>query len=103
MLILKRIGRKIGQKIGPKIGQEAIQIIRPNNANQGEISLFDVKELYDAAYAEKAKAGANIKKLRALLKQAPQLDLSYRSQMEYLRMMPLAPTPRHYNNKKRAA
>ena len=51
------------------------------NDNQAEISLFDVKELYDAAYAEKAKARVNLKKFRRLMEKATQLDLAYRAQL----------------------
>lgn len=51
------------------------------NDNQAEISLFDVKQLYDAAYAEKAKARVNLKKFRKLMEKATQLDLAYREQL----------------------
>lgn len=51
------------------------------NDNSGEISLFDVKELYDAAYAEKAKARVNLKKFQALIEQAEKLDTAYRAQL----------------------
>ena len=51
------------------------------NDNQREISLFDVKELYDAAYDEKAKARVNLKKFKALIEKAEQMDLAYRAQL----------------------
>lgn len=51
------------------------------NDNQAEISLFDVKELYDAAYEEKAKARVNLKKFRKLMGKATLLDLAYRAQL----------------------
>jgi len=51
------------------------------NDNQAEISLFDVKELYDAAYAEKAKARVNLKKFRVLIEKAEKLDALYRTQL----------------------
>lgn len=51
------------------------------NDNLVEISLFDVKELYDAAYAEKAKARVNLKKFHKLMERATQLDLAYRAQL----------------------
>ena len=52
-----------------------------NNDNSQEISLFDVKELYDAAYAEKAKARVSLKRFKALINKAEQLDLAYRAQL----------------------
>lgn len=51
------------------------------NDNSGEISLFDVKELYDAAYAEKAKARVNLRKFRKLMGKAIELDNAYRAQL----------------------
>ena len=51
------------------------------NDNQGEISLFDVKELYDAAYAEKAKIRINLKAFQVLLAQAETLEVAYRAQL----------------------
>ena len=51
------------------------------NDNRAEISLFDVKELYDAAYAEKAQARVNLKKFRKLMEKATQMDLAYRAQL----------------------
>ena len=52
-----------------------------NNDNGQEISLFDVKELYDAAYAEKAKARVNLKKFKNLIEKAEKLDALYRDQL----------------------
>lgn len=51
------------------------------NDNMAEISLFDVKELYDAAYEEKAKARVNLKRFKALMIKATQLDEAYRAQL----------------------
>lgn len=51
------------------------------NDNTGEISLFDVKEIYDAAYAEKAKAKVNLKKFKKLMEKATELDTAYREQL----------------------
>ncbi|MEM8832987.1 MAG: hypothetical protein AAGB32_00455 [Pseudomonadota bacterium] len=51
------------------------------NDNSPEISVFDVKELYDAAYAEKAKARVNLKKFRVLIEKAEQMDALYRAQL----------------------
>lgn len=52
-----------------------------NNDNGQEISLFDVKELYDAAYEEKAKARVNLKKFKKLMEKATLLDEAYRAQL----------------------
>jgi hypothetical protein len=57
-----------------KIGNKAIKVLRAKNDNNGEISLFDVKELYDAAFVEKDKARVNLKKFTALMAKAEQLD-----------------------------
>lgn len=54
------------------------------NDNNNEVSLFDVKELYDAAYDEKAKARVNLKKFKALLGKAEKLDSIYRTQLDQL-------------------
>ena len=64
-----------------KTGSKAIKVLKPKNDNNDEISLFDVKELYDAAYAEKEKARVNLKKFTALLNKAEKLDAIYRSQL----------------------
>ena len=57
-------------------------------ANENEISFFDVKALYDAAYDEKAKARANIRRFRALLAQAEHLETAYRAQLAAARPGP---------------
>ena len=64
-----------------KIGGRAWKAFRPQNDNDGVISLFDVKELYDAAFAEKDKARVNIKRFRTLLEKAQKLDAAYREQL----------------------
>ncbi|MEM6812589.1 MAG: hypothetical protein AAF549_09015 [Pseudomonadota bacterium] len=51
------------------------------NDNQAEISFLEVKELYDAAFAEKAKARVNLKKFRSLIQKAEKLDALYRQQL----------------------
>jgi hypothetical protein len=56
-------------------------LVTPAQANENEISFFDVKELYDAAFAEKDKARANIKRYNALMTQAEALDAAYRAQL----------------------
>ncbi len=65
-------------KILRRIGQGAIKVIRPKNDNKNEISLLDIKELYDRAYDEKAKAKRIIKTYKTLLAQAEKLDKAYR-------------------------
>lgn len=57
-----------------------MQLLYPLNEN--EISFFDVKELYDAAYDEKAKADASLARFKALMEQAEALDLAYRAQLQ---------------------
>ncbi len=52
-----------------------------NNDNGQEISLFDVKQLYDDAYEEKAKARVSLKRFKALMVQAIKLDTAYRAQL----------------------
>ncbi len=51
------------------------------NDNKDEISYFDVKELYEAAYAEKAKTRVSLKRFKALMNKARQLDNAYRVQL----------------------
>ncbi len=51
------------------------------NDNGQEISLFDVKELYDAAYEEKARARVNLKKFKIFIEKAEKMDLAYRAQL----------------------
>ena len=51
------------------------------NDNSGEISFLDVKELYDAAFAEKNKARVNLKKFKTLMTQAEKMDAAYRVQL----------------------
>lgn len=50
-------------------------------ANENEISLFDVKALYEAAYAEKFQAKASLRRFRSLLARAEKLDGAYRKQL----------------------
>lgn len=51
------------------------------NDNAQEISFFDVKELYEAAYEEKAKIRVNLKKFQKLMEKATQMDEAYRAQL----------------------
>ncbi len=69
-------------KILRRIGQGAFKVLRPKNDNQSEISLLDIKELYDRAYGEKAKAKRLIKTYKSLLGQAEKLDKAYRVQIK---------------------
>lgn len=64
-----------------RIGNKAIKVLRAKNDNQGKISFVDVKELYDAAFAEKDKARANIKRFTALMSKAEHLDYLYRASL----------------------
>jgi len=64
-----------------KIDWKALLALKAKNDNKEEISLFDVKELYDAAYEEKAKARVNLKKFHILLQKAAKLDEAYRIQL----------------------
>lgn len=63
------------------VGQRFIGWFYGAEANQNEISIFDVKALYDAAYEAKDKARANLKEFKELLAQAETLDLAYRAQL----------------------
>jgi hypothetical protein len=63
------------------VGQRFAGWLGLAEANQNVISLFDVKELYDAAYAEKARARVNVRTFRVLLEKAERLDAAYRVQM----------------------
>ncbi len=64
------------------VGQRFIALFKGHEANQNVISLFDVKELYDAAYDEKAKARACLKTFKELLEKAEMLDAAYRAQLQ---------------------
>jgi hypothetical protein len=59
-------------------------------ANENDISFFDVKELYDAAYAEKAAARTSLSRFKALMAQAEALDTAYRAQLAARRPGPAA-------------
>lgn len=58
--------------------------ITAKNDNLEEISFVDVKELYDAAFAEKAKARVNLKRFKTLMAKAEQMDTAYRVQLGLL-------------------
>lgn len=63
-----------------KMGNKVVKIIKPKNDNKQDISLFDVKELYDRAYAEKDKARGCLKAFTRLLEEAATLEQAYREQ-----------------------
>lgn len=48
---------------------------------QAEISLLDVKELYDRAYDEKAQKGTETEDFKLMLADAVKMDLAYRRQL----------------------
>lgn len=59
-------------------GNTMFKLLKKENE---EISFVDVKQLYDAAYAEKDKARVNLKKFKRLLTKAMRLDALYRAQL----------------------
>ncbi len=65
-----------------RVKRHFVKLFQLDISNQNRISLFDVKGAYDAAYEEKAKARAALKKFNAKLKQAQKLDSLYRAQLE---------------------
>lgn len=50
--------------------------------NQNEISYFDVKVLYDAAFEEKDRARASLATFKSLMAQAEALEAAYRAQLK---------------------
>lgn len=64
-----------------RLGKKTIKVLRAKNDNNAEISFFDVKEMYEAAYAEKKKARVNIKRFKKLMAKATLMDMAYRSQL----------------------
>ena len=71
-------------------------IKKAKNDNRGEITFFDVKALYDAAYAEKAQGRANVKRFKKLMAKATLMDIAYRAQLTKI-------TPFAYREYKKAA
>ncbi len=67
MLKLKRVGAGVRNAFTPKY-------------KKGAVSFFDVKELYDEAYKQKAQATALMVSSKLLMQQASQLDTAYRLQ-----------------------
>lgn len=56
-------------------------LVTPAQVNENDISFFDVKALYDAAYDEKDKARTGIRRFQTLLAQAETLEAAYRAQL----------------------
>ena len=50
-------------------------------ANENDISFFDIKTLYDAAYEEKEAARESLRRYAALKAQAEALETAYRAQL----------------------
>jgi len=58
-----------------------LENLQAHNDNIAEISFFDVKELYEAAYAAKEKTEGDLGMFQALLSEAERLDQAYRAQL----------------------
>ncbi len=67
MLKLRRVGAGVRNVLTPR-------------QKKGAISFFDVKELYDEAYKQKAAAMELTISYELLLKKAKDLDIAYRAQ-----------------------
>lgn len=52
------------------------------NDNAKDISFFDVKDLYDRAYEERAKAIEALRAAQKLMAQAQGMDAAYRAQLK---------------------
>lgn len=64
-----------------KAGAKKARRIIAHNDNMAEISFFDVKELYEIAYAEKSADGTPSPRFNLLLKRAEKMDTAYRAQL----------------------
>ena len=53
----------------------------PKNDNHGEISFFDVKDLYEKAYAFQVNNSADISEFSLLMARARKMDEAYRAQL----------------------
>ncbi len=62
-------------------GSRHAKSITPVNDGKREISFFDVKELYEIAYAEKGTIGKTSPRFELLMKRAEKLDAAYRTQL----------------------
>lgn len=67
---MKKI-KKMGWALKTLVGQ----------ANENDISFFDIKTLYDAAYEEKEAARESLRRYTALKAQAETLEAAYRAQL----------------------
>jgi hypothetical protein len=69
----------------PLFGQNVEKLLEQQTENRQyivqELSVFDVKELYDHAYAEKDKGPQFYNGFRQLLAKAVKLDMEYRRQL----------------------
>ena len=54
-------------------------------AQKSEISFFDVKELYNLAYEEKARARNALRQYKKIEKRAKAMDEAYRAQLGLVR------------------
>ena len=68
-------------------GSKSDKMIKPLNDNQGEISFFDVKDLYEKAYAYKAKKTSDIAKFHLMMAKAQKMDNAYRAQLNLIQIM----------------
>lgn len=63
-------------------GSKTNKSIKPLNDNQSEISFFDVKDLYERAYAYKAENATDVARFHLLMAKAQKMDNAYRNQLE---------------------
>ncbi|HPF79028.1 MAG TPA: hypothetical protein PLF01_07010 [Alphaproteobacteria bacterium] len=64
-----------------RFDSQTTETIIAHNDNMAEISFFDVKELYEIAYAEKSADGTPSPRFNLLLKRAEKMDTAYRAQL----------------------
>ncbi len=65
--------RVVGRKIG--------RIIKGLKGQTSEITFFEVKELYNAAYEQKAQARNALRQFKRIEAQARRMDAAYRAQL----------------------
>jgi hypothetical protein len=68
-----------------RVEDNTVKPLKAKNDNMSEISFFDVKELYDAAYAEKAKARVHLHKFNVLMAQAVAMEAAYLEQLKTIK------------------
>ncbi len=61
--------------------KQGIQRVLGVKASKKDISFFDVKQLYNQAYEEKAKARNAIRQFKKIEKRAKAMDEAYRAQL----------------------